>query len=164
MDFKDHTIVTQVAFKAAVDIENELDLGTSEGQQRFEEVFGFLDHVLHAKIMAGAPPQQQVAEVIRANFPGSQVVNAGYVPQQAGYAPQQQSFPQQQFPQQQMGGGGLTVKGTQHGNLPDWLYAQAAEKGVTEVYDNRDRAMGTKRPWFKATVGGDNAAAFWPPR
>ena len=56
------------------------------------------------------------------------------------------------------------MKGTQYGPLPDWLYEQAAQKGVTEVWDNRQQAQGNKRPWFRATTGGDNAPAFWPPR
>ena len=153
MDFKDHAIVTQVAFKAATEFENELDMDSPEGQSRFERVFAYLSQSLHSAIDSGGPAQMQAAEVIRANFPGTTVVgnpnpNPGYVPQSA---PQPMA-------------GGITIKGTQHGPLPDWLYEEAAKKGVNELYDNRDRAIGTKRPWFKATVGGDNAAAFWPPR
>ena len=59
---------------------------------------------------------------------------------------------------------GVTVKGKQHGPLPDWLALEAFQAGVTEVYDNRDQVAGTKRPWFKATEGGKDAKAFWPPR
>jgi len=56
---------------------------------------------------------------------------------------------------------GITVKGIQHGDLPDWLVLEAFQAGVTQVWDNRDKVAGTKRPWFK-DVNGDKA--FWPPR
>ena len=63
-------------------------------------------------------------------------------------------------------GGAVTVKGTQHGPLPEWLGPMAAAKGVSEVWDNRvDRdgksVVGTKRPHFKSTSGD---VPFWPPR
>jgi hypothetical protein len=56
---------------------------------------------------------------------------------------------------------GVTIKGVQHGDLPDWLVLEAFQAGVTQVWDNRDKVAGTKRPWFK-DVNGDKA--FWPPR
>jgi hypothetical protein len=56
---------------------------------------------------------------------------------------------------------GVTVKGNQFGELPDWLILEASQAGVTQVWDNRDKVAGTKRPWFK-DVNGDKA--FWPPR
>ena len=56
---------------------------------------------------------------------------------------------------------GVTVKGNQFGPLPDWLAFEAFQAGVTQVWDNRDKVAGTKRPWFK-DVNGDKA--FWPPR
>lgn len=56
---------------------------------------------------------------------------------------------------------GVKVKGNQFGAIPDWLVAEAAQAGVTHVWDNRDKVAGTKRPWFK-DVNGDKA--FWPPR
>ena len=55
----------------------------------------------------------------------------------------------------------VSVKGNQFGPLPDWLALEAAQAGVTQVWDNRDKVAGTKRPWFK-DVNGDKA--FWPPR
>lgn len=58
--------------------------------------------------------------------------------------------------------GGVRVRGTQHGELPDWLASAAAEQGITEVYDNRDTlAENPKRPWFKCTSSG---APIWPPK
>lgn len=59
---------------------------------------------------------------------------------------------------------GVTVRGAQWGPLPDWLVLDAFQAGVSEVYDNRDQVAGTKRPWFKATTGGKDAKAFWPPK
>ena len=56
---------------------------------------------------------------------------------------------------------GVSVKGNQFGPLPDWLALEAFQAGVTQVWDNRDKVAGTKRPWFK-DVNGDKA--FWPPR
>jgi hypothetical protein len=56
---------------------------------------------------------------------------------------------------------GISVKGNQFGPIPDWLVLEAAQASVTQVWDNRDKVAGTKRPWFK-DVNGDKA--FWPPR
>ena len=56
---------------------------------------------------------------------------------------------------------GVTIKGNQHGDIPSWLILEAALHNVTQVWDNRDKVAGTKRPWFK-DVNGDKA--FWPPR
>jgi hypothetical protein len=58
-------------------------------------------------------------------------------------------------------GDGVSIKGNQFGQIPDWLVLEAAQAGVTQVWDNRDKVAGTKRPWFK-DVNGDKA--FWPPR
>ena len=58
-------------------------------------------------------------------------------------------------------GDGVSIKGNQFGAIPDWLVLEAAQAGVTQVWDNRDKVAGTKRPWFK-DVNGDKA--FWPPR
>lgn len=88
-------------------------------------------------------------------FPGSSVVTetpVQYAKPPASYAP--------------AGGGGVRIKGTQHGPIPAWLAGECAKKGVTEVWDNRDGldpATGgnPKRPWFKATTGTD---AFWEPK
>jgi hypothetical protein len=66
-------------------------------------------------------------------------------------------------------GGTLEVAGTQHGDLPDWLFSAAKKAGCTRVWDNRDRlADNPKRPWFKAaddTVSPKGEPlAFWPPK
>lgn len=60
----------------------------------------------------------------------------------------------------------VRVAGTQHGDLPNWLIAACQKAGVSKVWDNRDKAVGTKRPWFKQAdaVEGQEPAAFWPPK
>jgi len=160
MDFRDTSIITQVAFKGAIDLCRDIDVTTQEGQAEFTSAFSFLTDVLIEGVRVQTDPAEQAADIIRGNFPGTTTVQSN--PGQQSYAapPAYVQPNQQQGPMQFA----LSVQGTQHGPLPDWLYEQAASKGVTEVYDNRDRAQGTKRPHFRSTTGGDNAPAFWPPR
>lgn len=153
MDFRDTSIATQVTFKGAIDLCRDLDLTTQEGQAEFVTVFSFLTDALFEAIQAQLDPAQQAADVIKGNFPGTQVVQSNDPTQ---YAPPPQYPPNPQYQ--------LTIKGTPHGPIPDWLYEQAAAKGVTEVWDNRDRAQGTRKPHFRSTSGGEDAPAFWPPR
>lgn len=154
MDFRDTSIMTQVAFKGAVDLCRDIDVTTPEGQAEFQQVFSYLTDSLVEAIKTQQDPADRAADVIKGNFPGTQVVQqnpTGYNNAPTYTTPTAPPFQ-------------LTVRGEQHGDLPPWLFPAAAEKGVTEVYDNRDRAQGTKRPWFRSTTGGDNAPAFWPPR
>ncbi len=59
-------------------------------------------------------------------------------------------------------GHGVTIKGDQWGPIPDWLVLEAAQAGVTQVWDNRNGlAANPKRPWFK-DANGDKA--FWAPK
>jgi hypothetical protein len=59
-------------------------------------------------------------------------------------------------------GDGVTIKGDQWGPIPDWLVLEAAQAGVTQVWDNRNQlSQNPKRPWFK-DVNGDKA--FWAPK
>lgn len=65
--------------------------------------------------------------------------------------------------------GDLTVKYEWDGApVPEWLFEAAAEKGVTEVYDNRGKLKvngGTwsdRSPHFKST--GSDETPFWPPK
>ena len=62
--------------------------------------------------------------------------------------------------------GSVEIAGKQHGDLPNWLITACQKAGVGRVWDNRDQAVGTKRPWFKQadTVDGQEAVAFWPPK
>jgi hypothetical protein len=63
-------------------------------------------------------------------------------------------------------GGSLQIAGKQHGDLPSWLIAACQKAGVSKVWDNRDTAVGTRRPWFKQADAPEGAepAAFWPPK
>ena len=74
-----------------------------------------------------------------------------------------EAFPDSTVVSQPSGNGfGVRIKGKQHGPVPEWLNAECAKKGVTEVWDNRDGlAQNPKRPWFKSTSSED---AFWAPR
>jgi hypothetical protein len=57
---------------------------------------------------------------------------------------------------------GISIKGDQWGPIPDWLVLEAAQAGVTQVWDNRNQlAQNPKRPWFK-DANGDKA--FWAPK
>jgi hypothetical protein len=70
--------------------------------------------------------------------------------------------PAKQFSSSSSSTGTVTVKGTQHGPLPDWLIKACKRDGVTVVYDNRDGlAENPKRPSFRAV---DAEKAYWPPR
>ena len=56
----------------------------------------------------------------------------------------------------------VKVKGKQHGPIPQWAIDDAAEQGIVEVWDNRDKLIPEKnRPWFKCVQSG---TAIWAPR
>lgn len=63
---------------------------------------------------------------------------------------------------QEVASGDVVVKGTQHGELPNWCLAECAKKGYTLIYDNRDKLSPEKnRPWFKDV---DSNEPIWAPR
>jgi hypothetical protein len=140
---KDQSIITQVAAKIAADLTPKTDdLQTNVGNW----VVAFdvtLEALLEKHGMTGLT-DEQVVEVAQQVFPNSVVVT------------QTQSTPQQ------TSGFQVRVKGKQHGDIPAWLSAECAKKGVTEVWDNRDGlTVNPKRPWFKSTTSND---AFWAPK
>lgn len=98
------------------------------------------------------PSREEMAKVERATASGR------------GYLPAQTKIVHTKSYAEYGEGVGVKVRGNQFGPLPDWLIAEAKAAGIAEVYDNRDQVAGTKRPWFKATEGGKDAKAFWPPR
>ena len=98
------------------------------------------------------PSREEMAKVERATAAGR------------GYLPAQPKIVHTKSYAEYGEGVGVKVRGNQFGPLPDWLIAEAKAAGIAEVYDNRDQVAGTKRPWFKATEGGKDAKAFWPPR
>ena len=147
---KDQSIITQVAAKIAADLTPKTDdLQTNVGNW----VVAFdvtLEALLDKHGMTGLT-DEQVVEVAQQVFPNSVVVTQTSTPQWAT----QQAQPQ-------ASGFQVRVKGKQPGDIPAWLSAECAKKGVTEVWDNRDGlTVNPKRPWFKSTTSND---AFWAPK
>ena len=106
------------------------------------------------------PSREEMSKVERASAAGR-----GYLPRSTTAFPDRKTVHvPPSHPDSIASANGVTVKGNQFGELPDWLVLDAFQAGITEVYDNRDQVAGTKRPWFKATTGGKDAKAFWPPR
>jgi len=162
---KDQSIITQVAAKIAAELTpmtDNVDMNVANWASAFTTVRDTLfdahgDAVTTA--VNTASPQvapsylPDPAAIAQDVFPNSQPVQPSTA---APYAAAPTNMTVQ-------------VRGTQHGPLPEWLAAQAAAAGVTQVWDNRDGlAANPKRPWFKAADGTKNAkgqdVAFWPPR
>ena len=157
------SIVTQVAFKAAVEAATA---GGAYSEEAFFQAFPVFKEVLMTEVVA----QQEAyfAEATKAK--ADRIADGTYKSSPAGFdaaaslGAELGAAPTAGEPA--ASGGAVTVKGTQHGPLPEWLGPMAAAKGVSEVWDNRvDRdgksVVGTKRPHFKSTSGD---VPFWPPR
>jgi hypothetical protein len=139
---KDRSIVIQVAAKIAAELtprNDNMDTLLGNYAVLFDGVKGILvDEIFGDQPVATNTQQNNdaVVERIMEAFPNSTMV------QDAGFS--------------------IRVKGTQHGPLPEWLASACRAKGVTEVWDNRDKlSQNPKRPWFKSTTSDD---AFWAPR
>lgn len=143
---KDQSIVTQVAAKIAA----ELIIKTEDTSKNIAEWLQAFDAVNEALMTAHA------VEVIKGVFPNATEVSNARPTFTATTTTTTTS------------GGGVAVAGTQHGDLPSWLLSACAKAGVTKVWDNRDTAVGTKRPWFKSADGTmsekGEPIAFWPPK
>lgn len=143
---KDQSIITQVAAKIAADL-------TPKTEDVNKNVADFLvafevttEALLKAHGMTAITDEQQFAEAVTQVFgepaPAPVVQMPAVAQPTAGFT--------------------VRIKGRQHGPVPDWLAPACMAKGVTEVWDNRDRlAENPKRPWFKSTTSED---AFWAPR
>lgn len=149
---KDQSIVMQVCAKIA-----------SELTPKSDDV--------NSNIAMFADAYDAVCEIILAsqglNISAPQTVQTAPAPNNAPTVSEEELFTQS-FPtatQTSSNGGGsftVSIKGKQHGPIPEWLNEQCAMKGVSEVWDNRDTiASNPKRPWFKSTSTND---AFWAPR
>jgi hypothetical protein len=138
---KDQSIVTQVAAKIA----SELTPKTAEVTENLTNWLTAFAVVTEALMDAHVLPQATVTEAVdmlTTAFPQAQVSTITSPPQFATST--------------------VTVKGKQHGPLPEWLAQACAQKNIREVWDNRDGlAVNPKRPWFKSTTSDD---AFWAPR
>ena len=140
---KDQSIIMQVAAKIAAEL-----YAKSENMEAtladWEVAFNFVNDKLQTT---------NGVEMVKSAFPGATEVTS---------APR----PQFTVTTTSTSGEGLTVAGKQHGDLPKWLLSACAKAGVARVWDNRDTAIGTKRPWFKQADAPEGAepAAFWPPK
>lgn len=148
---KDQSIVAQVAAKIAADLTSGTNQPLGDTLDDWSAAFDVVKDKLFAVhnftddgVAYSTPAQQPSANYTIEQATQSLASNLGATPVQ---------------------GGGIRVKGDQYGPLPDWLFAAAAEAGVTEVWDNRnDLGANGNRPHFKATTGGRDAASFWPPK
>lgn len=166
---KDESIITQVAAKIAAELAtsvkpDNIELATADWAIAFDIVRDSIFAAVNGTAPVGNPVVTQAAPTHLPDIPMQQVQD---VFPTATMAP----APQPHYPQPAQAPTNMTVqvKGTQHGDLPDWLVTQCAAAGVTQVWDNRDGlAQNPKRPWFKAADGTKNARgddmAFWPPR
>jgi hypothetical protein len=154
---KDQSIVTQVAAKIASELTCKTDLNDGSManiQSTFLSHFDFVNEVLQG---AHGNSIEHGAQLVQEAFPDTTVEEYTPAPRKAMIA---QSAPM-------MGAkGSVEIAGKQHGDLPNWLITACQKAGVGRVWDNRDQAVGTKRPWFKQadTVDGQEAVAFWPPK
>jgi len=153
---KDQSIVTQVAAKIASELTCKTEAGgTLESiQSAFLSNFDFVNEVLQN---AHGNSIEHGMQLMQEAFPNTTVEE--YMPKTAKAMIS--------TPPPMMGSkGSVEIAGKQHGDLPNWLITACQKAGVGRVWDNRDQAVGTKRPWFKQadTVDGQEAVAFWPPK
>ena len=152
---KDESIITQVAAKIAAELippDTDVNMNIANWSIAFDAVRDamFAAHGATSQPQAAPSYLGDPTSVVNQVFPNT----APVAQPQFTQAPTNMS---------------VAVKGTQHGPLPEWLMAQCAAAGVTQVWDNRDGlAQNPKRPWFKAADGTKNNKgedmAFWPPR
>lgn len=141
---KDRAIITQVCAKIAADLtDKSTDVDTRLGE--FATLFSTVSDILMESIYGEtatttptlAEQNSKVVSMVKEAFKAEEV-----------FSPNTSA--------------GVSVKGQQHGPLPEWLIKACKRDGVTLVYDNRDGlAANPKRPSFKAV---DAEKAYWPPR
>jgi hypothetical protein len=121
---------------------------------------GAVNRVSHAENCETSSLGRCLSNFPRHNFAGTDVNKR---PSREEMSKVQNSAPKMRITQASSAkGDGVTIKGDQWGPIPDWLVLEAAQAGVTQVWDNRNGlAANPKRPWFK-DVNGDKA--FWAPK
>ncbi len=144
---KDRAIITQVSAKIAADLTDK-SAGVDAKLGEFATLFSSINEIMMDTIYGGTTSAQAtqqnnaVIKMLKEEF-GAEEVQTPATPSSSST-------------------GTVTVKGTQHGPLPDWLIKACKRDGVTVVYDNRDGlAANPKRPSFRAV---DAEKAYWPPR
>ena len=147
---KDRAIITQVCAKIASELTDKTtDVDTRLGE--FATLFSSINEIMMDTIYGGTTNSQAVQQNTAVISMLKQELGAEEV-----------QAPAKQFSSSSSSTGTVTVKGTQHGPLPDWLIKACKRDGVTVVYDNRDGlAENPKRPSFRAV---DAEKAYWPPR
>ena len=147
---KDRAIITQVCAKIASELTDKTtDVDTRLGE--FATLFSSINEIMMDTIYGGTTNSQAVQQNTAVITMLKQELGAEEV-----------QAPAKQFSSSSSSTGTVTVKGTQHGPLPDWLIKACKRDGVTVVYDNRDGlAENPKRPSFRAV---DAEKAYWPPR
>ena len=136
---KDKAIITQVCAKIAADLTNKTE-GVDAKLGEFAVLFSSIKDIVFEEIFgdtsaAQEAPTNNVVEMVQASFVGSEAVSKV---------------------------GAVSIKGTTHGPIPEWLIKACKRDGVNEVWDNRDGlAENPKRPSFRATSG---EKSYWPPR
>jgi len=173
---KDESIITQVAAKIAAELASSvkpttIEFATADWAVAFDIVRDAIFASINGTSINGNPAVTNVApsSPMSAVMPPNHIADVAMQQIQEVFPtaePQHQPQPQYQQAPTNMS---VQVKGTQHGDLPDWLLSQCVAAGVTQVWDNRDGlAVNPKRPWFKAADGTKNSRgddmAFWPPR
>jgi len=148
---KDESIITQVAAKIAADLVSpatvNIDQRVGEWAVAFDTVLGSMFGVINgAEAPAVTAPAQPAPTALPAHLPDIQ----------QAVAQVEQVFPNTTAITVQ-------IKGKAHGDVPSWLVSAAAAKGVSTVWDERDKlSSNPKRPWFRSTE--DKDVCFWPPR
>lgn len=153
MENRDLSILTQVAFKAAIET---MPVGNDPmARSNFIEHLSFLTDALVSEVESriGNKTTPAVAPAHLPDVPATALAQV------------QQVFPEaqpvvQQAPAMQVG---VQIKGKVHGDMPAWLITAASAKGVSSVWDERDKlSQNPKRPWFRSTENKD--VCFWPPK
>lgn len=150
---KDQSIIMQVAAKIAADLvntttlpERNVDVVQATFLSHFDVVNEALQRANGMSLLQEAFPDATVETITATNGDAKPTI--------------------QQAPITKAAVTTVRIAGKQHGDLPNWLLAACQKAGVSRVWDNRDQAVGTKRPWFKQAdaVDGQEPIAFWPPK
>jgi hypothetical protein len=142
---KDRAIITQVCAKIAADLTTkELDVEQRLGE--FATLFSSITEIMMEEIYGTS----NMNHAIEQNNNVVKMVKEAFNAEEVSVS------------ETTTASGPVSVKGKQHGPLPEWLIKACKRDGVTTVYDNRDGlAANPKRPSFKAV---DAEKAYWPPR
>lgn len=147
LDPQGRSILTQVAFKKAVDAASA---GGSYNEATFFEAFPVFVEALTSSVSSQKEEFWQDVEARKAN--GETVADAP--PAQADSAPSSAAVD------------GVTIvqdgDGTPDVAVPGWAITQAKAKGLSSIEDKRGWAKNTKRPHFTSTDG--EKTPFWPPK